>query len=1056
MDARSGPTRRQVIGGIGGIGAAAMLVGGAGPAAAAADLPIFTFSLQLSRRDDLVNLRFELDNVTISPDGTTLRRGIDLPGLPSRLIVHFPPQSLAEVTSLDDDPLPALPVRAVLARESRLAFDITNSLPMPLTIERLLAWNSHVALLPPNATSTRPMCYVPNLREPQAAETAIELPWKLVTSPIALGGWAHRTAPRTGASGWTELWHTRLGVRDPGAPGGVDEIHPAGRVIRAVWARYPQFALWLANPDLVPEGQSPGPNDPPALAMDAKSRYEIVRLSSDSSLDTSTACTQPILGPRRHPNRREPVNVDLLMLTSLGGWLDSSSYWSRLDTSQDTFGTNLESWTHRATMGRDHYVRIVRRGFLFPFGHRAVFVELSERKLLGAGPTRAAYLRKRYFIVVRQPTKSYAGDSAMPHDGRGVPFTTVRVLTRITPNLKAPSASKLISSISHDDAFIPTLAVGDDRFQFLFRGTDHADRAVDFRAPAVFVADESPPTNPTLVHDVIEAYANFADDGLREADFGRKHTVVANPGSDPASTNLLVRSAQLAGEEPVGAVPEGTARFYPKVAELSVDLPEVRALAGADAQVARFSYATFYLDNGFSAVNVGQVFLEVEEGKETALGFATDRSGGVATPNLTIRGMSRKRGPVTETGGNAAAEKFDPSAMFAVGATLLGGVTLGDLLAPLGANPNPGQAPQLTSRELGDGKVETRLSWKPTLRDLPLVKTNGSELELRARVVAAKDEPPYYEINGRLTDFTLSFIDGTYIEVEVGVLRFASSSDQKPDVDCDIRDVRFLGELDFVRELAELCGFGDGGGVWIEPAADRISIGLDVPLPSLSVGILALENIKVSVGLVIPFDSTPVLLRVAFCSREDPFTLQVMMFRGSGFVAVELGAHGLDMIEFSFEFGVGMSIDLGVASGTVEIMGGLYYQLSNNGGGDADQTVDFTMYLRMRGELDVLGLISASLEFYLSLDYSSADDCMYGEATLTVSIDLFIFSGEVEVTCRRELRRGSGSAALSAPNARSRRGTAALDAGDEGMPIRFGDAMTAGHWDSYCKTFAAL
>lgn len=1053
-------SRRSLLGLVG-VAAATGGLSAASAAESALGLPLIGVqTLTLRRRDDFVNLAFDLHNITVSADGRRLLR--TLPLFRSTVVVLFPPQSLTEARSSDTDPLPARPVQALLSARSRLAYDVTDDLPFDLTVQQLLNWVGWDPLLVPNALGRTPQgrlfCYPAELRAPTATETSLELPWRLQLSPHAGSGWAHSTSPVTGPTGWTELWHTRLGVRDAQAPNGVDEHDDENRIVRAVWARYPQFASWVAA-NQAPQGNPPDGGVP--LPMDARDRHEIVRLSSDSTIDGFGGCSQPLIGPRQYPNRREPVEVNLLMLTSMGGWLDSTSYWRRVDSpGSGGFSSSLESWQHRATMGRDHFVRLVRRGFLFPFGHRAVYIELTERKMLGAGTQRAAYLRRKNFIIVRQLEKSYTDDH-IPHSGHGMPFSRIRVLTRITPNLhESDEPISRLGSIDPQDAFVPTVdGPGDPLFQFLFRGTDHAGRTVDFRAPVVLVFDR-PGENATQA--VIDAYTDAgAQAGLRIGEFGKKHTAVAVPAdpAKPGDTTVVVDHVIFTGEPATSPPPVGQSLFYPKVEEFSLDLPEVRALAGDSAKLGRFRYPNVFLANGAAgAANPGQVFLEVEAGKETALGFDTDRAGGVATPNIQIRGLTSTRGPVSEAGEAAAKQEFDPTTMFANAATLLGGINLGDVLAPLTAGTaNPQQAIELVTRDLGGGKLETRLGWRPDLTSFAVFDADGASLELRARVVAEPSKPPYFEINGRLRNFALTFFPGAgFILVKVAALRFTAASDQKPDVDCDISDVKFTEALSFVRELASICNFGGGTGLSIVPGTDRITIGLDVPLPSLTVGILGLENIKVSAGLVIPFNSTPVLMRFAFCSREDPFTLSVMFFRGSGFVAIEAGAHGMDMVEFSFEFGVGMSIDLGVASGCVEIMGGVYFQLANNGGGDDDQTITFSAYLRLRGELDVLGIISASLEFYLGLTYKSADR-MYGEAILTVSIDLFIFSGEVEVSCRRELKRGGGStAALGTGKSERRKAAAQVGAGDGGEPIRFGDAFPENVWTTYCGAFAAF
>ena len=101
---------------------------------------------------------------------------------------------------------------------------------------------------------------------------------------------------------------------------------------------------------------------------------------------------------------------------------------------------DLEQWRHLATLGRDHYVRVMYKGYLCPFGHAASLVKVTERKFesLDAKPSqRVALLRQRFFIVVREPRASLQR-ARHQHGGRDFPFTQVEILTRVTPDLSAP------------------------------------------------------------------------------------------------------------------------------------------------------------------------------------------------------------------------------------------------------------------------------------------------------------------------------------------------------------------------------------------------------------------------------------------------------------------------------------------------------------------------------------------------------------------------------------------------------------------------------------------
>jgi hypothetical protein len=65
-------------------------------------------------------------------------------------------------------------------------------------------------------------------------------------------------------------------------------------------------------------------------------------------------------------------------------------------------------------------------------------------------------------------------------------------------------------------------------------------------------------------------------------------------------------------------------------------------------------------------------------------------------------------------------------------------------------------------------------------------------------------------------------------------------------------------------------------------------------------------------------------------------------------------------------------------------------------------------YFRLGGHVDVLGLITASLELYLALIYETATGKCKGKAQLTIEIEVFVFSGSVTVTCERKFAGANG------------------------------------------------
>jgi hypothetical protein len=145
---------------------------------------------------------------------------------------------------------------------------------------------------------------------------------------------------------------------------------------------------------------------------------------------------------------------------------------------------------------------------------------------------------------------------------------------------------------------------------------------------------------------------------------------------------------------------------------------------------------------------------------------------------------------------------------------------------------------------------------------------------------------------------------------------------------------------------------------------------------------------------------------------------------GGGFVHLVLTADGIQMVEGALEFGGEFSIDLGVASGGVHIMAGIYFQL-------AGSNSTLTGFVDIGGEVSVLGIISISIDLNLSLSFihTSSGNKIQGRATLSISVHIIFFSISVSVSVERSFGSGSGDPRVS-------------------------DVLTAGDWSNYALAFA--
>ena len=279
----------------------------------------------------------------------------------------------------------------------------------------------------------------------------------------------------------------------------------------------------------------------------------------------------------------------------------------------------------------------------------------------------------------------------------------------------------------------------------------------------------------------------------------------------------------------------------------------------------------------------------------------------------------------------------------------------------------------------------------------------------------------------------------TFLILHFDKLEFSIEPGKKPDVNVVFRPgngIEFAGPLTFVNTLRDIIPFdGFSDPPYLDVTAEGIKAGFDLGIPSLGVGIMSLENIALGAHFSVPFVDESLEVGFNFCTRENPFRLTVMLFGGGGFFGITLTPDGVRILEASFEFGAAISINLGVASGGVSIMAGIYFKLEM-----VDGNTDATLsgYFRLRGEVDVLGLISASIELYLELTYETATGKAVGRATLTIEIEIFFLSFSVEISCEKKFAGANGD-----PTFVDQMG---LPAGAPPGAVR--------PWDLYCRAFA--
>lgn len=859
--------------------------------------------------------------------------------------------------------------------------------------------------------------------EPSPGVTALELPYRLILSPLAPARWLHQTDP-VEHHGRTELWHTRLSTAEDDI--GADQ--PSR--VRALWSpdyrpqgQLDELIKIISLPVEPPETPQPNPNLL-RMGLDPVDRSMLVTLMSGFDATRNGAAYNPVSSEAKR-----------LHLSALGALLECEGNWTRLPDDVD-----LQQWRHISTLGRDQYVRVMYAGYLCPTGHSASLVKVTERKFesLGGRGNRVAVLRQRFFLVVREPVRDL-NSSIHQYHGNNFPFTQIEIKTRVASGLMEPGmGASALAGITYDTIqprmlFWPMVPAG------------NADGMVDFHFDMVGInqfGERKPITMPLLfvgklaevkkLDELKTAYNNALPEKKRTSAMGGRIVTFAPPfAGDKGDSRLPTVDITLR----VGNVVNSTLpRFYPEIESAHVGVKVFQKLLGQPNFIAQVTYPDVYRDHAYDGGgNPGQLFLQLVNSKPLAFGSApgqpkSDTLGAIASPQMNLLGLSRVMGPVA---GKSAIGKdqvknalntinqgaFNPLDFFD-GAKILGGVSLGDILALVPDLANAA-VPKMVARDMPDW-VEASFEWDTVISKqdaLKLLIPNADQNKPATRLtmnglVLTPINPALtatFEAAATLNNFKINLFG--FIILWFEQLAFRARSGQKPDVLVELREgdeaVQFGGPLEFVNEIRKFIpsnGFSDPPSLSVTPSG--ISASYSLNLPAIQVGVFALSNASLGAGFNLPFDSKPASVRFNFSERQSPFSLTVSLLGGGGFFAIGISARGVQEIEAAIEFGAAIAIDLGVASGGVEVKAGIYFHwlepLPNQG------SVELAGYVRLHGELTVLGIISASLTFNLQLGYQKnpGSSVVYGEATLTVEIEILFFSASVSVKCRREFQGG--------------------------------------------------
>jgi hypothetical protein len=1007
------------------------------------------------RPADQVDLRFEFLNLIVDGTSNTLQR-VDPTDSFAAVRIVFGPQHTVEDPIGTGDLLPVDARDHRRAAETRVVIELPEG--TPFTVEELLALAKRTLVLDNRADpGAKP---AENDDEPTAEVTALEVVESLVFSPDSSGRFV--ADPKAVTHGdVTELWRARLGAVNPSdEAGGVVEPNEPGLsirpAVRAIWSR---------------------PGDPPFDRPVDEGQREMIR---DATI------SDPAL----------PIEVDRLWLTSHGAFIDLVGTWA---------DGVLASYQHHTTAGRDLHVEVVERGFLAPFGHEATVTRVTERQVrVDEGDGLTAALIQDDYVAVVTPTVAFPANSPapfMPDAGRALPFTEVTVAGLGSgPVGKATIALTDDTSINPENAWVVTRDGEDVRVAYT--ATDRGgEGGISFELPAVFVAEphafivQDEVDGVTTVLGRLAQYFREAPDDRRQPEIGGQPVTWADPADHgPAGSVRSTARVRLTLDRPsfdpattpaadVRADLEAIRRpaFYPRVERAWVIDEAGATLMGGTAEL-EVEYAEAWIAHGNEPDNPGLSFHTLVT--ETSL----DRQGtgqGLVRPAFKVTtfgqvlgggvDLTPPQGLAARAGGGGI--NWDPGQALEGAATLFGNIVLTEIVEEIniGLDQIEGEKglPRYEIKVIeGDGPLdpplgfEYILSWEPKLKtwpdeepvfiiadelddfDLPEVFDGDSKALIKLTHVAPVEGSGIQagtEFEARIENVALRLPPvEPAIAIMFAKIRYFEPIGGTSQLETHIAEWMFIGTLEFLEPIRQfVMTLLDLGNIEIGP--DGISADVEIPVPSLSFGIVGVRRLSVGLALELPNEGSS---EVGFnlSRRDDPFRITLFGFGGSGSFEMAMVAEDIVLLYGSLAVTYELAASIVIASVSLSASVGIDLKYEK-------QQVILGAFVELVGNASILGVVDVTGKVLLGLKYNFTTKVLKGTAQVTAEVDSLFGKSDYSWKETVEVPLGSGGAAnvaaLLAP------GPSGPTVPSESFPATsFADRFDSSEWSDYCAAFA--
>jgi hypothetical protein len=303
--------------------------------------------------------------------------------------------------------------------------------------------------------------------------------------------------------------------------------------------------------------------------------------------------------------------------------------------------------------------------------------------------------------------------------------------------------------------------------------------------------------------------------------------------------------------------------------------------------------------------------------------------------------------------------------------------------------------------------------------ELSVPKSNFTAL---TRFEAAQGEAPKRQISAKITgDWEVKIGGQSMILFRDTELSFDDAAGLKFRIDPS--RIQLNGILTFVSDLLNQLGGGDSGLSFGLLPDGGIQCVLSLPLPDVQFGAFGISHLNLGALLALRLNdplmdnSFSIELGFNLGRKLAPFALTVFLLGGGGYLEVSTRyAPGNGKLRCFVSMGITVSASLAIALGPIH--GGVYIYFGITAefmvGGGAKFAIG--VMLLMRGEVSLLGIVSACISLLLEAQYDTTSGQIIGHGQLSISIEIcWCFTLEINEEITYTVGEGNqGSASLRA------------------------------------------